>query len=314
MVKKAVSIKNLYKNFGSLKAIDGISFDIDKGEFFGYLGPNGAGKTTTINVMTGLANPTSGTVKIFGNDVLKNYQQARMQIGLAPQDFNFDIFMTVEEVLHYGGGYYGKKGKDLDDRVELLLKNFGLREKYNEKVRHLSGGMKRRLQLAKALVHEPKLLILDEPTAGVDVELRRALWDYLNLINKEGTTIMLTTHYIEEAEKLCDRIGIIHKGKLVAIDHKENLIQTMSKQTILITLANGEQEIADKWAGHKAEFDKKTMKLTFECEKAQECLPHILESLTKEGVKIEGVEMIRTNLEDIFIKLTGAGHGSLDRV
>jgi ABC-2 type transport system ATP-binding protein len=198
------------------EALRGVSLEIQPGEFFGLLGPNGAGKSTLIHCATGLAQPTSGAISIFGHDAIEHYEQARLAVGLAPQDLNLDWFLTLEETLDYHGGYFGMPRKERRERARELLDAFSLTAKRNDRTRTLSGGMKRRLILARALMHRPRLLILDEPTAGVDVELRLELWHYVQRINTEGTTILLTTHYLEEAEQLCDRIAFINDGQIVA--------------------------------------------------------------------------------------------------
>lgn len=213
----ALQITDLFKRYPTgVEALKGVSLEIKPGEFFGLLGPNGAGKSTLIHCATGLAQPTGGDVQIFGNDAINRYKQARQAVGLAPQDLNLDWFLTVEETLDYHGGYFGMAKRDRRERTAELLETFSLTEKAKERTRTLSGGMKRRLILARALMHRPRLLILDEPTAGVDVELRLELWHYVQRINAEGTTILLTTHYIEEAEQLCSEIAFINAGEIVA--------------------------------------------------------------------------------------------------
>jgi ABC-2 type transport system ATP-binding protein len=213
----ALQITNLVKRYPTgTEALKGVSLDIAPGEFFGLLGPNGAGKSTLIHCTTGLAQPTSGTIRVFGHDAIEHYEQARLAVGLAPQDLNLDWFLTLEESLDYHGGYFGMPKKERRERTKELLETFSLTAKRKDRTRTLSGGMKRRLILARALMHRPKLLILDEPTAGVDVELRLELWHYVQRINAEGTTILLTTHYLEEAEQLCDRIAFINDGQIVA--------------------------------------------------------------------------------------------------
>jgi ABC-2 type transport system ATP-binding protein len=220
----ALQIEALTKRYPTgTEALRGVSLDIQAGEFFGLLGPNGAGKSTLIHCTTGLAQPTSGEIHVFGHDALSDYEQARVSVGLAPQELNLDWFLTAEETLDYHGGYFGMPRKERKLRSEELLEAFALTEKRNERTRTLSGGMKRRLVLARALMHQPRLLILDEPTAGVDVELRLELWQYVQRINTEGTTILLTTHYLEEAEQLCDRIAFINAGQIVACGSSEEL-------------------------------------------------------------------------------------------
>src|SRR4051812_14843095 len=214
---KALQITDLVKRYPTgTEALRGVSLDIEEGQFYGLLGPNGAGKSTLIHCTTGLAQPTSGAIRVFGHDAIEHYGEARLAVGLAPQDLNLDWFLTLEETLDYHGGYFGMPKKDRRERSKELLEAFSLTAKKDDRTRTLSGGMKRRLILARALMHRPKLLILDEPTAGVDVELRLELWHYVQRINAEGTTILLTTHYLEEAEQLCDKIAFINDGQIVA--------------------------------------------------------------------------------------------------
>jgi ABC-2 type transport system ATP-binding protein len=213
----ALEIADLVKRYPTgTEALRGVSLHVGAGELFGLLGPNGAGKSTLIHCTTGLARPTSGAIRVFGNDAVEHAGAARAAVGLAPQDLNLDWFLTVEESLDYHGGYFGMSKRDRRERTTELLETFSLREKRDERTRTLSGGMKRRLVLARAIMHRPRLLILDEPTAGVDVELRLELWHYVQRVRDEGTTILLTTHYLEEAEQLCDRIAFIADGRIVA--------------------------------------------------------------------------------------------------
>ncbi|HEX3551106.1 MAG TPA: ABC transporter ATP-binding protein [Candidatus Elarobacter sp.] len=232
----AVRIDRLVKRYGDFTAVDGISLDVREGEFFGLLGPNGAGKTTTINAIVGLANITSGAIALFGYDVVRDWRAARRQVGLAPQEYNFDRYLNIRDVLIFQAGYYGLRGKDVEARADALLERFDLASKAKLVYTKLSGGMKRRLTLARALIHQPRLLILDEPTAGVDVELRLELWAMLRELNAGGTTIILTTHYLEEAEELCDRIGIIQSGRLVALETTAKLVGDGSLQDVFLEL------------------------------------------------------------------------------
>jgi ABC-2 type transport system ATP-binding protein len=212
----ALHIEDLVKRYPTgVEALRGVSLDIKPGELFGLLGPNGAGKSTLIHCATGLAQTTSGTIEVFGHDAIDDYGKARQAVGLAPQEVNLDWFLTVAETLDYHAGYFGMPKKERRERTEELLETFSLTEKRDERTRTLSGGMKRRVVLARAMMHRPRMLILDEPTAGVDVELRLELWHYVQRINDEGTSILLTTHYIEEAEQLCDRIAFINEGQIV---------------------------------------------------------------------------------------------------
>lgn len=214
--KLALQIEGLKKTYQTgTKALKGVNLEIKSGQFFGLLGPNGAGKSTLIHSITGLSVPTSGNAKIFGADVVSDYKIARSYVGLSPQDINLDWFLTLEQTLDFHGGYYGMTKTERAKRIDELLKIFSLTDKKKSKGTFLSGGMKRRMVIARALMHRPELLILDEPTAGVDVELRHELWQYIRKINHQGTTILLTTHYIEEAEALCDQVALIDRGKIL---------------------------------------------------------------------------------------------------
>jgi ABC-2 type transport system ATP-binding protein len=217
-------VKGLVKRYGSFTAVDGISLSVESGEFFGFLGPNGAGKTTTINAIVGLARTSAGSIRIFGHDNEREWREARSLIGLSPQEFNFDRYLSLRDVLIYAAGYYGLRGKRVAERADMLLDRFGLTSHAHLEYTKISGGQKRRLSLARALIHEPKLLILDEPTAGVDVELRLEIWEWLQTLNAEGLTVFLTTHYLEEAEQLCRRIAIVRAGRIVAEKPTEELV------------------------------------------------------------------------------------------
>jgi ABC-2 type transport system ATP-binding protein len=222
----ALSISELEKTYpNGVQALRGVSLEIPPGELFGLLGPNGAGKSTLIHCTTGLAQPTGGAIEVFGHDAIHDYAEARQAVGLAPQEPNLDWFLTVEETLDYHAGYFGMPKHERRERTTELLETFSLTEKRDERTRTLSGGMKRRLILARAMMHRPRLLILDEPTAGVDVELRLELWHYVQKINEEGTTILLTTHYLEEAEQLCSRIAFITGGEIVAEGTSEEVAE-----------------------------------------------------------------------------------------
>ena len=221
----ALEIKNLTKKYGDSVAVNGISFEIKRGEFFGFLGPNGAGKTTTIKCITGISTITSGSIKTFGIDVVTEYREARKRIGLAPQEFNVDIFATTHDILYYVAGYYGMPKVAREKRINEVLDRFEMSAHAGKPLMALSGGLKRRVMLARAMIHDPDLLILDEPTAGVDVELRHDLWRYLQEMNKAGKTILLTSHYLEEVELLCNRIAIINKGEIAAIGDKSEFIE-----------------------------------------------------------------------------------------
>src|SRR3989338_11421817 len=223
--KTALFVNHLVKSYHDSPAVADVSFSVASGEFFGFLGPNGAGKTTTIGCISGLVTFDAGRIEVFGHDVVGDYRAARKLVGLSPQDFNFDIFRTPWEILTYNAGFFGVPAKESKKRAEELLTRFALWEHRFKPVNQLSGGMKRRLTLARALIHRPRLLILDEPTAGVDLELRLSLWRDLKEIQAQGTTILLTTHYLEEAERLCERLAIINKGELVVVERTDELMR-----------------------------------------------------------------------------------------
>jgi ABC-2 type transport system ATP-binding protein len=236
----AVAISHLHKTYrtGTI-AVSDLSLTIQEGDFFGFLGPNGAGKSTTIHCMTGIAKPTSGKIEIFGIDAVKNYREARRMVGLSPQEFNVDTFATVTQIIEWMAGYFGLHAGQRKARTEMLIDRFGLRPHAKKQFRELSGGLKRRVILARALVHDPKLLILDEPTAGVDVELRRDLWRYLQELNREGKTILLTSHYLEEVERLCRTIGIIAGGKIVRLGPKADFLTAAGGLEATYLMATG---------------------------------------------------------------------------
>jgi ABC-2 type transport system ATP-binding protein len=221
----ALSISNLRKVYRSgTVAVDDLSLTVPEGEFFGFLGPNGAGKSTTIHCVTGVAEPSSGTIEIFGVDAVKNYREARRLVGLCPQEFNVDPFATARQIVDWMGGYFGMSASQRKSRTDMLIERFDLGPHEKKQFRQLSGGLKRRVVLARALINDPKLIILDEPTAGVDVELRRVLWRYLAEINKDGRTILLTSHYLEEVERLCRQVAIVNKGRIVREGTKEDMV------------------------------------------------------------------------------------------
>jgi len=225
------------KRYGDFTAVDGISLQVGVGEFFGFLGPNGAGKTTTINAIVGLARKSAGTIRIFGHDNESQWRAARRLVGLSPQEYNFDRYLSLRDVLIFAAGYYGLRGKAVAERAEMLLERFGLSSHAHLEYTKISGGQKRRLSLARALIHEPSLLILDEPTAGVDVELRLELWQWLSALNRDGLTIFLTTHYLEEAEQLCKRIAIIRNGRIVTEKPTQELLaEGASLQDVFLEL------------------------------------------------------------------------------
>ena len=293
---KALSIQNLSKNYGSLEAVKNISFSIEQGDFFGFLGPNGAGKTTTINCIIGLAN-FSGSIKVFGHDIIKDFRTARSIIGTSPQEYNFDHFLSIENILLYQAGYFGIKKRDAQPRVDELLKLFRLETKHKKDIRKLSGGMKRRLSLARALVHNPRLLILDEPTAGVDVELRHELHNYLKKLNKAGTTILLTSHYLEEVERLCNKLCIINHGSIIANEPTASLLTRLDDgHTELLT-----DKPSKPLKLQGVEFQKNKI-LILNKSKAQ--LKQVINHLQKQNINVVDVKNVKDSLEKIFLRLT----------
>ena len=305
-MEPAISIKGLNKFYGKLQALHNLSLEVRDGEFFGFLGPNGAGKSTTINILTGLSSYNEGEVTVFGKDVVRDYREARKLIGTVPQEFNFDDFFTVDEVMRYYAGYFGIRGHEARQRVDELLEQFGLTQKKKVAVPKLSGGMKRRLLIARALIHHPKILIMDEPTAGVDVELRRKIWQLMQDLNKQGTTILLTTHYIEEAERLARRIGIINHGKIIAIDEKDKLIEQLHKKNLDLTLSHPIEAIPEQLKQYKL-FLLDVNKIRIVCEENLS-KSQILGDVKKAGLEVKTVEVTKSSLEDIFIELTGIDH------
>ena len=239
----AIQIKDLKKSYKELHALKGVNINIPKGGFFGLLGPNGAGKTTTINILTGLVFKNSGNCFVFGKDTVDDYRYTRSKIGIAAQELSVDWFFSIEKLLFFQAGYYGINRTDAKYRIEQLLKKLGLDKKKDSRLRQLSGGMKRRFQIAKALVHDPDILILDEPTAGVDVELRHELWDYLKELHSNGKTILLTTHYIEEAELLCDNVSIIDEGEILKEGSPKKLTEDLGKSGVTVQLAKEIDEL-----------------------------------------------------------------------
>ena len=296
----AIEIQSLKKVYDTnVEALKGINLTIPKGSFFGLLGPNGAGKTTTIGILTGLVNKTSGTAKIFNNDIIQDYKKARQLIGLSPQEINLDVFFTIKKILEFQAGYFGVTSNIAKKRVDEILKKLGIYDKKDNTARHLSGGMKRRVQIAKALVHNPPILILDEPTAGVDIELRHMLWDYLTILNNEGKTILLTTHYIEEAEKLCNEIAIINDGQIIKHGDTKSIIKEVSLNTIEIELV----DVSKLSLPNNIEYEINGNILKIQSQEVNKDIVKIIE-LVEKTTKIENINIINSSLEDAFLKLT----------
>lgn len=298
----ALRIDRLRKTYGDFTAVDGISLDVARGDFFGFLGPNGAGKTTSINAIVGLATITSGTIEIFGYDIVREWRAARALVGLAPQEYNFDRYLSIRDVLIYQAGYYGLRGPAVRKRADDLLERFALTSKANETFVRLSGGMKRRLTLARALIHEPQLLILDEPTAGVDVELRIELWDFLRDLNAAGTTIILTTHYLEEAEALCKNIAIVEGGKLVAMESTAKLLARRGTTTLSVTVDRPLASVPAALIALGAIYDAPTRTLRLS-NVPPDAIAATLGELGAAGYAIENVDFARSSLQDVFLDL-----------
>ncbi|CAN5160781.1 ABC transporter ATP-binding protein [soil metagenome] len=300
----AIAIRDLHKSYGGVHAVRGIDLTIERGQFFGLLGPNGAGKSTTIHILTGLVRFQQGTVEVLGRDVAADYRFTRRAIGLAPQEFNFDRFFPVREILVLQAGYYGIPRREAARRADRLLERFGLVQKADQKIMKLSGGMKRRLLIAKAMIHEPEILILDEPTAGVDVELRRALWAYLRELNSRGTTVLLTTHYIEEAEELCEEVAIIDRGRIVAQGSPEDLVQAGGDRHLEIQLieppVNG---LPPAVTSREHALDGHRLVIT--AAHPRQIVADVLNDLYTAGLRITEVRIVESSLEEVFIQLTG---------
>jgi ABC-2 type transport system ATP-binding protein len=295
----ALDIENLRKEYGDVTALDGVSLTVPEGSFFGLLGPNGAGKTTFINILVGLVRKSGGTARVFGHDVEDDYRETRNAIGLAPQEFNVDRFFPIREVLEHKAGYHGVPASEAADRADEVLKQVGIYEKRDTRFDWLSGGMKRRFVLARALVTDPDLLILDEPTAGVDVQLRRDLWELITELNDRGTTILLTTHYIEEAERLCDEVAILDEGKVVEVASPDELMNRGTDR-------NPPSDVPDIVAGNgqveAVELVDSDIVVT--ARQGGLLAPDLIRELDRKGFEIVDIEISRTSLEEVFVEMT----------
>jgi len=303
MPQPAIEIKALSKSYGAVKALNKIDIKINEGDFYGILGPNGAGKTTIINIITGLVFRDNGSTLVFGKDTVTDFRFTRSRIGLAAQEVSVDWFFPIEKLLFFQAGYYGIRPKEAKPTIEELLKRLGLYEKRDSRLRQLSGGMKRRFQLAKALVHNPDIIILDEPTAGVDVELRKDLWKYLRDLHKSGKTILLTTHYIEEAELLCEKVSIIDNGIVLKEGSPKKLIETFGKTGIIIELESIPKKLVKSIDDLNAKIDEN--KLIFEVKNPGSSLPKIIQKLTDANAKIKSIKPNSSSLEEVFLNFTG---------
>jgi ABC-2 type transport system ATP-binding protein len=296
----AISFQSVSKTYSSarnqtgpvVKALDDVSFDIRQGEFFGLLGPNGAGKTSLISILAGLSRASGGSVKVHGSDVLTDYANARRKLGVVPQELVFDPFFSVREALRIQSGYFGIKHND--DWIDELLVSLGLADKANANMRQLSGGMKRRVLVAQALVHKPQVIVLDEPTAGVDVELRQTLWQFIAKLNKQGSTVLLTTHYLEEAEALCSRIAMLKQGRVVALAQTSELLKAASSNVLRF-------KIDSELPTHLAVQARITGRIVqFPAHNANE-IEQYLAAIREAGLVAEDVEIRKADLEDVFL-------------
>ena len=303
MPNTAIKIKGLTKSYNDVPALQGINIDISKGEFFGLLGPNGAGKTTTINILTGLVFKDKGTCLVFNQDIVADYRYTRSKIGIAAQELSVDWFFTIEKLLYFQAGYYGISTTSAKNKVDELLNRLGLDKKRNSRLRQLSGGMKRRFQIAKALVHDPDILILDEPTAGVDVELRHDLWKYLKDLHNDGKTILLTTHYIEEAELLCENVAIIDEGKILKEGSPKQLTKELGKSGVTVQTGQNINNIESLLP--ELTYTVEDSRLHFSVKDPEKAIPDIIQKLTKLNVPIQSIKAETSSLEDVFLELTG---------
>jgi ABC-2 type transport system ATP-binding protein len=308
----ALSLKNLRKVYNEkFEALKGISLDVMPGDFFAVLGPNGAGKSTTIGIISSLVRKTSGTVEIFGKNIDTDFSVAKKYIGVVPQEFNFSMFEKVEDIVLQQAGYYGLPRKQAQAQTEKYLKQLSLWDKRHTPARMLSGGMKRRLMIARALVHEPQLLILDEPTAGVDIELRRSMWEFLREINAAGTTIILTTHYLEEAESLCRNLAIIDQGVIVKNTSVKSLLQQLNKEVFIFDV-QGNLQLLPSLAGHRvAQIDEHSFEV--EVDKGQS-LNAVFAQLTAQGFEIVSMRNKANRLEELFVAMVSANKDSENAV
>ena len=313
-MKNILEIENLTKFYNkSFKALENINLNIKEGEIFALLGPNGAGKSTLINSICGIVNFNTGTIKINNMDIVKNYRTTRKITGIVPQELNLESFETVWNNVNYSRGLFGKKPDH--NYIEKLLKQLSLWDKKDNKIKELSGGMKRRVLIAKALSHQPKLLFLDEPTASVDVELRKDMWDVVKKLNEDGVTIILTTHYIEEAEELSDRVAVINDGKIILVDEKNKLIEKLGEKTIKIELLEPIENINGNLSKYNFNLDQtnKIISHTYNLNSNTTDVTELLNDVKKDGHEIKDINTEKSSLEEIFIKLIKENNNELVR-
>lgn len=292
----AIQVSEVHKRFGAVQALAGVSLEIVPGEFFALLGPNGAGKTTLINILAGLARADRGKISVMGHDVLAHYREARRALGVVPQELVFDPFFTVREMLTIQSGYFGLRNNR--DWIDEIIHNLNLTDKAETNMRALSGGMKRRVLVAQALVHKPPVIVLDEPTAGVDVELRQGLWEFIRKLNRDGHTIVLTTHYLEEAEALCGRIAMLKQGKIVALDTTRNLLERYSRRQVKLLLAP--EVLPDALQPLLSARDGNSFILSIPDYTE---LQRVLTRLKEEKIEVREIELLQTDLEEVFVSI-----------
>ncbi|BBP00849.1 ABC transporter ATP-binding protein [Sulfuriferula nivalis] len=295
----AIKIEQLHKHFGGLHALKGVSLDIAQGEFFALLGPNGAGKTTLISILAGLTRADGGTVQVMGHNVVTDYRAARRLLGVVPQELAYDPFFTVRENLRIQSGYFGLRHND--DWIDEIMTNLGLMDKATTNMRALSGGMKRRVLVAQALVHKPPVIVLDEPTAGVDVSLRTSLWEFVSGLNKSGHTIILTTHYLEEAEALCNRVGILNQGQIVALDTTAELLKSSGELKLKIQIKPNQLPLGLRSYVVKEADDAYSLLIHKPAE-----VEGILAQLRMAGITLVDMALTKPDLEDVFLQMTSS--------
>ena len=299
-----ISVSNLAKTYATgFQALKGVSLDIREGEILALLGPNGAGKTTLINTICGLVNPTSGTVTVAGKDHIRDYRAARALIGLVPQELATDMFETVWATVSFSRGLHGKKTNPAF--IETVLRQLSLWDKKDDRIMTLSGGMKRRVLIAKALAHEPRILFLDEPTAGVDVELRRGMWQVVRQMRDAGVTVILTTHYIEEAEEMADRIGVITNGEIIVVEEKAELMRKLGKKQLVLRLGSALSAIPEALGGYKLDLgaDSRALTYTYDTRAERTGITTLLNAVRDAGLQVTDIETRQSSLEDIFVDL-----------
>ena len=304
MSDNQILINNLSKVYDNgFNALKKVSLEVRQGEILAMLGPNGAGKTTLISIICGIVTPSSGSVTVDGFDITKDYRETRSRIGMVPQELNLESFETVFDTVSYSRGLYGKPPKP--EHIEKILKDLSLWDKKDQRLRQLSGGMKRRVLIAKALSHEPKILFLDEPTAGVDVELRREMWKVVDSLRKTGVTIILTTHYIEEAEAIADRVGVINQGEIILVEEKKELLKKMGQKTLTIELQESIKEIPKSLEKYNLDIGDNKMYLnyTYSLKEKQTGITNLLQDLKDTGLKLRDLKTEQSNLEKIFVNL-----------